>query len=253
MTPRRLIEAILCAMVEPPCAVCHQINPQPLASAVCPDCWAGVALFSPDERSADDVVPSLEALVSAGPHRGTLRRLVRCLKYDRRRSVAAPLAQLMATAGQSLLDSADAVVPVPTHWWRGFRRGFNQADDLARHLGPPRVHLLRRPGARTPQVRLRGDARRTNVRGAFALDERACRRWQRHRHGTADPTAPLLAGARLVLVDDVTTTGATLGACADVLRAAGAVSVTALTAARADLARRPAPQPPRPQASAARR
>jgi len=243
MTPGRALEALLCTLVEPACAVCRGLNPHPLASAVCDGCWHRVARFPSPLQRAALVDPALDALVSVGPHRGTLRQLVRCLKYDRRRSVARPLAQLMAEAGRPLLADAEVLVPVPSHWWRRFRRGFNQADDLARHLGHPWARLLRRPGARTPQVRLRGPARRTNVHGAFALDARACRRW-RQGHGRI-PTdhALLLTGARVLLIDDVTTTGATLAACAEVLRGAGAVSVSALTAARAELGRRPARQP----------
>jgi len=240
MTPGRALEALLCTLVEPACAVCRGLNPHPLASAVCDGCWLRVERFPPPLQRAALVDPALDALVSVGPHRGTLRRLVRCLKYDRRRSVARPLARLMAEAGEALLDDADVVVPVPSHWWRRFRRGFNQADDLARHLGPASARLLRRPGARVPQVRLRGDARRTNVRGAFALEVRACGRW-RQADGRVSMDHPLLLdGARVLLIDDVATTGATLAACAEVLRGAGAVSVSALTAARAELEWRPA-------------
>ncbi|MBM3782119.1 MAG: ComF family protein [Acidobacteria bacterium] len=253
MTPGRALEALLCALVEPACAVCHGLNDQPLASAVCAECWQRVELFDPLAQRAADMPPLLDALVSAGPHRGTLRRLVRCLKYDRRRSVARPLARLMAEAGHALLASADVVVPVPSHWWRRFRRGFNQTEELARHLGRPWACLLRRPGARIPQVHLRGVARRSNVQGAFALDVRACQRWQRHRERPVSAHDSLLDGMRVLLVDDVATTGATLGACAEVLRAAGAISVSALTAARADLGRRPAPPQPRHQEPAVRR
>lgn len=253
MTPGRALEALLCTLVEPACAVCHGLNHQPLASAVCAGCWQRVVLFGPLQQHAADTPPLLDALISAGPHRGTLRRLVRCLKYDRRRSVARPLARLMVEAGHSLLVSTDVVVPVPSHWWRRFRRGFNQAEDLARSLDRPWARLLRRPGARTPQVQMRGDARRTNVQGAFALDVRACQRWHRSRGRPAPAPDRLLDGMRVLLVDDVATTGATLGVCAEVLRAAGAISVSALTAARAELGRRPAPPQPRHQDSAVRR
>lgn len=253
MTVRRALESLVCTLVEPPCAACGGRNPQPLTSAVCADCWQRVRRFAPHEQRAPAVPPPLETLLSVGPHRGTLRQLVRCLKYDRRRSIAAPLAACMAVVGHELLAHADVVVPVPSHWWRRFRRGFNQADDLARHLNAPCARLLRRPGARTPQVQLRGDARRHNVRGAFALDATACRRWRRARHPAALRHDRLLDGVRVVLVDDVATTGATLSACAEVLRAAGAVSVSALTAARADRQLRPAPPPTPHRAPAVRR
>jgi predicted amidophosphoribosyltransferase len=102
------------------------------------------------------------------------------------------------------------------------RRGFNQADDLAQRLDLPVVHALWRPRPTAPQTGLHAAARRRNVRDAFAL-------------------SPLLVGmarkrlldARIVLVDDVRTTGATLDACAAVLKAAGAREVRALTVARA--------------------
>jgi ComF family protein len=111
-------------------------------------------------------------------------------------------------------------VPVPLHWSRRLRRGYNQAEILARGLarrhGLPLVRGLRRLRATPPQ---QGDPalRRQNVQHAFAV--RAPR---------------AVAGRRLLLVDDVFTTGATLNACARTLREAGAAAVGALTLARVD-------------------
>ncbi len=131
----------------------------------------------------------------------------------------------MLTAGAPLLHDADCVVPVPLHPWRRVRRGFNQAEALARHLGVPMRRVLWRVRATTPQTALSGRARRSNVRGAFRLSflmtSHQRRRW--------------LEGRTVVLVDDVRTTGATLEACAEVLRGAGVREVRALTVARADL------------------
>lgn len=107
------------------------------------------------------------------------------------------------------------VVPVPLHRSRQRVRGFNQASEIARHLGPPLVHALRRTRATPSQTDLPAAERHANVRDAFALS----------RHARVN-------GMVVVLVDDVSTTGATLEACARVLYEAGASEVRALTAAR---------------------
>jgi ComF family protein len=131
----------------------------------------------------------------------------------------------MREAGADVLAGAECVVPVPLHPWRRARRGFNQAAELARHLGPPVVHALWRCRATPPQTGLTAAARRRNVRRAFLLSPWVAR-------GRA---AHLVRGRVIVLVDDVRTTGATLEECARVLAAAGVGEVRALTAARAPL------------------
>ena len=153
-------------------------------------------------------------------YEGTLRDVIQALKYGGRRSLARPLARLMVRAGGDLLDGADAVVPVPLHLVREYSRGFNQAAELARHLGVEVRHALRRTRPTVTQTDLPEPERYRNVRGAFALRR------------------PVPRGSVLVVVDDVSTTGATLDACARVLLEAGAREVRGLTAARA-AARRP--------------
>jgi ComF family protein len=153
---------------------------------------------------------------SIGPYEGTLRRILQALKYDGRRSLARPLAAAMARAGADVLRGADFVVPVPLHFVRQYSRGFNQAAELATHLGIPVLHALRRTRATVTQTDLPEQARHANVRGAFAP-----RCWR------------LPPGCVLVVVDDVSTTGATLDACAQVLLDAGAREVRGITAARA--------------------
>lgn len=155
---------------------------------------------------------------AVGPYEGTLRDLLHVLKYDKRRSVARPLGRLMAEAGAVVLEGADFLVPVPLHLWRHYRRGFNQASELARHVGVPAVPALRRLRATATQTDLPETERHRNVRDAFGV-RRVSRRTVRN--------------AVVVLVDDVSTTGATLDACAAVLLSAGAKEVRALTAARA--------------------
>jgi ComF family protein len=162
---------------------------------------------------------------AGGDFDGALRDAIHALKYEGRRSLAAPLGRLMQSTGVDVLSDAHCVVPVPLHAWRHFRRGFNQASDLAKTVGPQVVHALWRTRATTSQSGLTAAARRRNVRGAFRLSPLLSVRRQED----------LLRDRIVVLVDDVRTTGATLNACAEVLRAAGAREVRALTAAARDI------------------
>jgi len=123
---------------------------------------------------------------------------------------------MMRDRGAAILDGARCAIPVPLHRSRRRHRGFNQADDLARHLGLPVCRVLRRIRATETQTELPAARRHRNVRRAFAT--------------TGEARA--LAGASVVLIDDVSTTGATLEACARALKDAGVQEVRALTAAR---------------------
>ena len=131
----------------------------------------------------------------------------------------------MSERCREVLEGADFVVPVPLHWRRRHARGFNQAEDLANGLGPPVALALRRIRATAPQFGLSASRRRRNVQAAFAPPRRGVLRRRRHD--------PRLRGTCVVLVDDVCTTGATLEACAAVLKEGGVREVRALTAARA--------------------
>jgi ComF family protein len=150
-----------------------------------------------------------------GPYDGSLRAIVHALKYGGRRSVARELAGLMRAAGADVLTDAACVIPVPLHRSRKRARGFNQALELARFLDVPVVDALQRVRRTPSQTDLPAARRHRNVRGAIAM-----RRGADVKHRC------------VVLVDDVSTTGATLEACARVLAAAGAREVRALTAAR---------------------
>jgi ComF family protein len=149
---------------------------------------------------------------------GTARRLVHRLKYSDRLDLAPAMGRWMRRAGAEVLEGADLLVPVPLHPFRLWRRRFNQAAELARAIagagGPPVIYdALRRTRPTRPQVGLSASERARNLQGAFAV--RAEDR-------------PRLAGRRLVLVDDVMTTGSTLDVAARVLRRAGAAEVDAL-------------------------
>jgi ComF family protein len=216
----------------------------PLAGPICDSCWAGVRLLvAPFCRTCGDPLPSwrvisaaletcprcrravtaVDASRSAGLYEGSLREIIHAFKYEGRRGLADPLAAMMRAAGGGILTGADAVVPVPLHPWRRMRRGFNQADDLARLLGLPVIRALWRVRATTPQAGLVAAARRRNIRGAFRLSPLVI---ERRRYSLVEDRV-------IVLVDDVWTTGATLDACAAELKRAGAAEVRALTVARA--------------------
>ena len=150
------------------------------------------------------------------------RRLVLGFKHGDRLHGAPAYGKWMARAGAALLAEASMVAPVPLHWTRLFRRRYNQAAllgaALARESRIPYVPDLLIRRRRTPsQGRLNAAERHRNMRGAFAL---------RQRYAT------LLKGRRVLLIDDVFTTGATVGACARVLLKAGAAGVDVLTLAR---------------------
>ncbi len=239
---RTCADALLAVLLAPSCAACRAPLDAPTRGAVCDACWNAVVPITPPVCvSCAEPLPSWRRISteqlrcprcrrrgtvisrarSIGAYEGALRNIVHALKYDGRRSLAAPLAARMRAHGAELLDGADLAVPVPLHRSRARRRGFNQAADLARHIGLPCSLALRRVRATPSQTDLPASRRHANVRGAFAV-----------RRGAS------VAGRRVVLVDDVSTTGATLEACAGILLQAGAREVRALTAARA-VSRRP--------------
>jgi ComF family protein len=161
-----------------------------------------------------------DAAYSFGSYEGTLRELIHLFKYGRIRTLAGPLGRMIASAVPR--DRVfDAVVPVPLHWRRRLDRGFNQSELLARAVarryGLGVTNAARRRRATPAQAGLSNAGRRTNVAGAFTVKR---------------PRA--VAGCRVLLVDDVMTTGATAGACAAALRRAGATYVALLTLARVD-------------------
>lgn len=158
---------------------------------------------------------AFERVVRLGPYEGLLRSLILRIKRPDGDGLAETLGALFAQLRSHPLRElkADAVVPVPLHWWRRLQRGFNQsgliAQTLARQLQLPCVaRWLRRVRPTPTQTSLSQTERRSNVRGAFQARSR-----------------PALAGRTVMLVDDVLTTGSTAHAAAQALRAAGAARV----------------------------
>jgi ComF family protein len=165
-----------------------------------------------------------DAAYSFGAYEGRLRDLIHLLKYARMRSLDKPLGRLLLRAVPRE-EQFDLIIPVPMHWTRKWSRGFNQAESLAgvlsRSMGLPMSSRVLTRGRRTPsQAGLTHVQRRENMAGVFRVA------------GEARTTR--VKGRRILLVDDVFTTGATAGACAKALKRAGARSVVLLTLARVD-------------------
>ena len=233
------------------CCLCERTLEDPLRSPVCPECTAGLRpLVVPTCPRcglflAPSVMPGLcgecrarrrpfRVAVAAAPYEGAFRRALLELKFRRREVLAELLARPAVSAfRRAALDHGAraagefpaAVVAVPVPFWRGRRRGFNQAELLARpvarEFGIPLVRGVLRRRSRPPQTLVSPSARRRNVRGAFR----------------AGPLPERLAGRPLLLVDDVFTTGSTVEAAVRALLRAGAGPVDVLTVARAPSSR----------------
>jgi ComF family protein len=164
-----------------------------------------------------------DAAFAYGCYEAVLREMVHLLKYGGVRSLASPMGAFLAAA-LPRNQRFDMVLPMPMHWMRRWRRGFNQAELLAaevsKRTGISLASPVRRIRSTPPQAGLSRARRRENMSGAFAMARRAD-----------------VKGKRVLLVDDVLTTGATASACAGVLKKAGAKYVAVLAVARAD--RRP--------------
>lgn len=241
---RRFARLALDAVLPPQCLACGGAVDSP--HVLCPACWSRARFLAPPQCPACgipfDFDPGAGALCGAcarerpiyGRARAVFvydeasRRLVLAFKHADRTDAAPSYGRWLARAGAELVADAEVAVPVPLHWTRLFQRRYNQsallAHALGRATGPPVAAAALARTRRTPsQGRLGPAERRRNVRGAFAVRE--VRR-------------PEIAGRRVLLVDDVLTTGATAQACASALLAAGAVAVDVLTLARVV---RPAP------------
>jgi ComF family protein len=219
----------------PVCIACTA--PTADAHALCAACWrqmpfiarpfcerlgtpfafdAGPGLVSPVAMANPPVFARARAVAR---YEGPARDMVHRLKYDDRLDLAPSMAAWMASAGDDILTGADLLIPVPLHRWRLWRRRHNQAAVLAQAVSrtagvPVRHDLLARVRATRPQVGLTRNERTENLRGAFR---------------TAATAPSSLGGLRVVLVDDVLTTGSTANAAARAVLRAGASQVDVLT------------------------
>jgi ComF family protein len=234
------LDALLAVLLAPVCAACASPLPHPTRGCVCESCWSTLVplqppvcrvcggVLSPSAHTALSVCldclrhpPVVDEARAIGVHDGSLRDIIHAFKYGGHRSLARPLAERMRAAGSTTVADSRAAVPVPLHGSRRRSRGFNQAADLARHLGLPVVEALIRTRETSTQTALPAEERRANVASAFRATGRVA----------------ALRGGTVLLVDDVRTTGATLDACAAALKEAGVRRVIALTAARVETPR----------------
>jgi ComF family protein len=207
MRESRLVGAGLLDLLFPPrCVACAAYG-----NSLCAACRARIEPAPPIPAPA-----GLAAIAAVGAHRGVLRQAVLELKFGARLAAVDPLGELLATVIAERWDEwqPEALVPVPIHWTRRLRRGFNQSELLcaaaARRSGAAVLPALIRTRRTPPQVGRSAEERRANVQAAFQARS-------------------ALPYGRVVLVDDVCTTGATLAACAAALRKAGAERVYGLT------------------------
>ncbi len=224
----RLLTSILDLVFPPHCVACGA-----LGSWFCQNCHDQIAIQAPPlcQRCGRPITsgalcarcrhhpPPVDSLRSVALHKYPLSKAIHALKYDGVRVLAAPLGALMAAYAVDLRLDVDLLVPVPLHRARERERGYNQsrllASEMSSRLGWPVVEAISRLRDTPAQVGLNRAERLANVHGAFAVTDAA------------------VVGQRVLIIDDVCTTGATLGACAESLRRAGASTVGALTLARA--------------------
>ena len=240
---RAFCRAALDVALPPLCAACRE----PVeGSGLCPACWSKLSFITrpycerlgiPFQYDPGPGVLSLEAIADPPAYNRARaavrfdeisRALVHALKYGDRLDLAPMMGRWIGHAGREILAQADALVPVPLHWRRQWARRFNQAALLSQVIskasGVPVAHAaLKRVKATVQQVGLSRTERAGNIQGAFKVP---------------DSGKAAVAGRRLVLVDDVLTSGATVDGCARALNRAGAANVDVLVFARvADPAR----------------
>jgi ComF family protein len=238
----RLLDWLLHALLPSPCLGCGR--PLPAAGAPLSLCAVCRAALAPIPRESCAVClrplsahalpegyrcgacrqdpPAYDRLLSLWSYHPPLDAVVRGLKFGRLDYLGRHLATALVDGLGPRLAGYDLVVPVPLHWRRRLARGYNQAERIARplsaRLGLPCVQALARRRATPPQSLLGREERLANLRKAFRV-----------------PRPERVRGLRVLLVDDVATTGATLDAAATALRKAGAAAVTALVAGRTPL------------------
>jgi ComF family protein len=204
------------------CPACHDAIPW-LPETTCPKCSAALGPHASGPRACSDcnaIRFRFDSVIAAMQYDGVARDLVRRLKFGRHPPAATPLGVLLADRVAADGCQVDVLVPVPLRWMRRLTRGFNQsaliAGIIGRRLGVPVARsVLARARGSLPQARMNGADRRRLPSGAFRVRRPAT-----------------IRGRRVLLVDDVMTSGATAHRCAEALKAAGADRVFVAVAAR---------------------
>jgi ComF family protein len=222
----------------PVCAGCRRQVSQP--GSLCGECWPKLRFLekpwcpvmgTPFAHEMGEGFLSAEAIANPPPFEraraavvyvGVARQMVQRLKYNDRTELGPWMAGWMLRAGAELIAEADVIVPVPLHWRRFLTRRYNQSAELARAVAarsglPFAPQALHRVKSTRQQVGLAAREREDNVRAAFAVP---------------DASDILVRGRRVLLVDDVYTTGATVSAATRALKRGGAAAVDVLTFAR---------------------
>jgi len=244
---RRGLEAASDLILPPSCLACR--TPLAAHDSVCPECWRSIefirsplcdrlGLPMPFDTGGNMVSaaatadpPAYDRARAVACYAGVMRDLIHDLKFHDRHDVRRLFGRWLTEAGSQLIRAADIVVPVPLGRWRLLMRRFNQAAILAREIAARtglayEPMVLERTRATRAQVGLTRLQRRDNVSGAFSVPP---------------SQVPVIRGKSVLLVDDVVTTGATVGACAAALKRAGADRVDVLALAIvADMALIPA-------------
>jgi competence protein ComFC len=234
-------EKAFCGLFPDDCRVCNKPLREISRIPVCSDCLRQPTAIAAEYYCADCKTPflnrfpldeqgrcslcrlgliSYDTVYTFGSYEDTLRELIHLFKYSQIRPLAHPLGALIARAIPRE-QRFDLIIPMPLHWKKRWSRGYNQSEllakEVARRWGVPVRKIVRRVKPTAPQAGLTNSKRRLNVRGAFAVRK------------SAD-----LKGLRVLLIDDVLTTGSTASACASVLKRAGASHVAVATVARTD-------------------
>lgn len=213
---RRLsvVETFLNLLFPPRCVGCNMGG-----AWLCPACMDQILFFEPPWPPLLDEIQPLQGVRAAARLSGPLRQAIHGFKYEGLRALTPVLGEILYDCWDAEPWPVDVIVPVPLHPQRRRERGYNQSALLARELGrhtglPVAEETLQRITPTPPQVGLKATERAENVRGAFRCQNDA------------------LAGMRVLLIDDVLTTGATMRACAEALLEGKVSAVWGLALAR---------------------
>lgn len=235
---KQLLTALLDVIIPPLCHICRSYIPNagelhicpacrlrlpPVSSPLCPLCGIPFIGAGSDHRCGVCLSshPHFDGAFAPFLYEGPIRDLIHSFKYDRHTHLRHPLALLALEGANSFMEHhPQLIIPVPLHVSRLRQRGFNQATLIGKTMSkmlalPMLPDAIVRTRPTEPQINLSAAERRVNVQGAFAVKK-----------------SDWIAGKRVLLLDDVMTTGSTMDECSKVLKKAGATAVFAGTVAR---------------------